>query len=170
MAFYVCEWLVNQNSFNLPQDNDGWAFPSAPDQHLSDTSNVEDLLIDPEDMILLPTQIQFGSEEWSFDESIADINWGEYYVRDEAFYVRDWTSGSALYSQFYVRQEPFYVQGWTSSSTLYDEFYVRQEAFYVRGWTSSGLLYAEFYVQSEPFYVHNFTPVDFFYPMQWVIC
>jgi hypothetical protein len=138
---------------------------------MSETSNVEELLINPEDMDNIPTQIQYGACLWTEDEGFTpDYNYDTFYVTQENFYIRGWTSGTTLYDEFYVRSEYFYVQGWTSGTALYDEFYIRQEYFYVQGWTSSNFLYGEFYMLPEPFYVQGFTPVDFFYPIQWTVC
>jgi hypothetical protein len=172
MSFYSGCYLILQESLEPKHDHDGWAFPTTVFQHMAETSNVEDLLIDPENMSNIPTQIQYGACLWTSDEGFTpDYNYDTFYVKtQEHFYVQGWTSGTALYSQFYVHPEFFYVQGWTSGTALYGEFYVREEKFYVQGWTSGTALYGEFYVLSEPFYVQGFTATDWFYPIDWVVC
>ena len=165
MAFYIGKYLIQQEEIAPKHDRDAWAFPDEPKQHLTDTSNVEELLIDPEDMDVLPSQIQIGFAAWTDDEGFTPDHaaFDQFYVRDEAFYIRSFTPGTELYGEFYVRQEAFYVRGFTPAAALYGEFYVRQEAFYVRGFTPASALYNEFYVRQEAFYVRSFTPVDWFY-------
>lgn len=173
MSFYVCDYLILSDSIDPQHDSDSWAFPVTVGQHQAETSNVEDLLINPEDMDNIPTQIQYGACLWTSDEGFTpDYNYDTFYVKtQESFYVQDWTSGSELYSQFYVNPEFFYVQGWTSASELYSEFYVKtQEFFYVQEWTSGTDLYGEFYIIPEFFYVQGFTATDWFYPIEWVVC
>ena len=167
MSFYVGKYLISSDVIDPKHDRDAWAFPSDPKQHMSDTSNVEDLRILPTDMDVLPTQIQFGADEYTDDEGFStDRTYREFYVKtQEPFYVRSVTAGSELYSQFYVKtQESFYVRSFTPSVSLYKEFYVRQEAFYVRGFTAGSELYTQFYVKTqENFYVRSFTPWSGFY-------
>ena len=172
MSFYVGDYLLLQDRIDPKHDSDSWSLPdiSALSGHMGDTSNVEELLIKPEDMTLIPTQIQYGFAEWSADEGWEPDHdaYKQFYVRThEAFYVQRFTAGTNLYKEFYVRQEAFYVQQWTSGTALYKEFYVRQEPFYVHGWTSATNLYSQFYVRQEQFYVRQFNPVSFwieFYP------
>ena len=165
MSFYVGKYLISADVIDPKHDPDSWAFPADSDQHMSDTSNVEDLYINVQDMDVLPSQIQFGADEYTADEGFStDRTYREFYVKtQEKFYVRGFTAGSELYGQFYVRQEAFYVRGFTPASALYNEFYVRQEAFYVRGFTAASALYKEFYVRQEAFYVRSFTPWSGFY-------
>ena len=165
MSFYVGKYLISADVIDPKHDPDSWAFPADSDQHMSDTSNVEDLYINVQDMDVLPSQIQFGADEYTVDEGFStDRTYREFYVKtQEKFYVRGFTAGSELYGQFYVRQEAFYVRGFTPASALYNEFYVRQEAFYVRGFTAASALYKEFYVRQEAFYVRSFTPWSGFY-------
>jgi hypothetical protein len=171
MSFYVCDYLVLQDVLEPKHDSDGWAFPVTVGQHQAETSNVEDLLIKPEDMDNVPEQIQYGLTLWIDDEGfVPDYTFNVFYIRDEAFYVQSWTPSTSLYSQFYIHPEFFYVQGWTPASELYSEFYVQEESFYVRNWISSTSLYGEFYVHPEFFYVQGFTPIDWFYPIDWVTC
>ena len=166
MSFYVGKYLISEDSLSPKHDPDSWAFPAENDQHMSDTSIVEDLYIKVEDMDVLPTQIQLGADEYTDDEGFStDRTYREFYVKtQEVFYVRSFTAGSELYSQFYVRQEAFYVRVFEKREQLYKEFYVRQEPFYVRGFTAGSELYNEFYVKTqEAFYVRSFTPWSGFY-------
>lgn len=165
MAFYIGKYLIQQEEIAPKHDRDAWAFPAVPKQHMAETSNVEDLYINPEDMDLVPEQIQFGYASWTDDEGFSPDSaaFDQFYVRDEKFYVRSFTPGTELYNEFYVREEAFYVRSFTPASELYNEFYVRQEAFYVRGFSPASELYKEFYVRQEAFYVRGFTPVDWFY-------
>jgi len=173
MSFYVCDYLILSDVIDPKHDHDSWAFPVTYGQHMSDTSNVEELLIDPEDMYNIPTQIQYGACLWTDDEGFnSDRTYDEFYVKtQESFYVQRWTSGTELYCQFYVNPGAFYLRGWTSGTELYSQFYVKtQESFYVRGWTSGDALYGEFYVLPESFYVRGFTATDWFYPIDWTVC
>ncbi len=165
MAFYLGKYLIQQEEIAPKHDRDAWAFPDAPKQHMAETSNVEDLYVNPEDMDLVPEQIQFGYASWTDDDEIASdpSDFSQFYVRSEAFYVRGFTPATDLYSQFYVRAEAFYVRGFTPATELYSEFYMRAEAFYVRGFTPATQLYSQFYVRDEAFYVRGFTPTDWFY-------
>jgi hypothetical protein len=164
MAFYVGCYLIQQEEIAPKHDRDSWAFPDAPTQHMGDTSNVEELLVDVEDMDVLPTQIQFGMDQWSAeDDPFSAPAFVQFYVRDEAFYVRGFVKGTELYSQFYVRSEFFYVRSFEAGTALYNEFYVRQEPFYLRMFVKGSGLYNEFYMREESFYIRSFSPVDFFY-------
>ncbi|MGW8181745.1 MAG: hypothetical protein ACWGQW_23690 [bacterium] len=166
MAFYLGSYLILQDEWDLLHDYDSWELPdtTAHSGHMSDTNNVEELLINPEDMDLLPEQIQFGSTQWSLDEGSDTDSWAEFYMADEAFYVRGF-SPTSLWSEFYMADEAFYVRGF-SATDYWSEFYVSDEAFYVRGFTPVNY-WAEFYVADEAFYVRGFTPVNYwaeFYP------
>jgi len=165
VAFYVGKYLISEDTLSPKHDRDSWAFPADSDQHMSDTSNVEDLYINVKDMDVLPTQIQFGADEYTADEGFIPDHkaFDQFYVRDEKFYVRGFTAGSELYSQFYVRDEAFYVRGFTAGSELYSQFYVRAENFYVRSFQRAPDLYTTFYVRDENFYVRSFTPRSGFY-------
>jgi len=164
-SFYIGKYLILQEELAPKHDADSWAFPDAPTQHMGETSNVEELLVDPEDMDVLPTQIQFGFAEWTSDDDPSSAPaFVQFYVKDEAFYVRSFTPGTEIYGEFYVKDEAFYLRSFTPASALYNEFYVRQEAFYLRSFTAGTDLYSEFYVKTqESFYIRNWTPVDFFY-------
>jgi hypothetical protein len=159
MSFYLGCYLIEGDSLEPKHDNVSWELPdtTAHSGHMSDTSNVEELLINPEDMDLLPTQIQFGSCTWTDDESFNPTDtWSEFYARDEAFYVRGF-SPTDYWAEFYPTDEAFYVRGF-SPTHKWAEFYVADEAFYVRGFSVNlPSLWADFYASDESFYVRNFT-------------
>jgi len=161
MSFYVCGWLINQDSLE-PRYTGAWFMPDVNTQHLAETSNVEDLNVLPTKMTSIPTQIQYGCTLWTSDEGFsADATFKEFYVKtQESFYVVSWTSAVDLYDQFYPNAGAFYVQPWTSSTDLYDSFYPNAGAFYVQPWTSSTELYDQFYPNAGVFYIRSFTPVD----------
>ena len=165
MSFYVGKYLISEDTLSPKHDRDSWAFPADSDQHMADTSNVEELYINVEDMDVLPSQIQFGADEYTADEGFVPDHraFDQFYVRDEKFYVRGFTAGSELYSQFYVRDESFYVRSFQAGSELYNTFYVRDENFYVRGFSAGSELYTTFYVRAENFYVRSFAPWSGFY-------
>ena len=166
MSFYIGKYLISEDTLSPKHDPERWAFPADSDQHMSDTSNVEDLYINVQDMDVLPSQIQFGADEYTADEGFSPDHaaFDQFYVRDEKFYVRGFVKGTELYSQFYVREEAFYLRSFTKGSDLYSQFYVRKEAFYLRSFTKGSNLYNEFYVKTnETFYVQSFTARDFFY-------
>lgn len=165
MSFYVGCYLITEDTLSPKHDRDSWAFPADEDQHIKDTSNVEDLYVFPSDMDVIPTQIQFGADEYTDDEGFIPLHdaFTQFYVRDEKFYVRGFTAGTELYSEFYIRAEQFYVRGFVAGTELYNEFYVRDEGFYVRGFTAGSELYTTFYVRDENFYVRSFTPWSGFY-------
>jgi len=165
MSFYVGKYLISADTLSPKHDPESWAFPADSDQHMSDTSNVEDLYINVTDMDVLPTQIQFGADEYTDDEGFVPDHkaFDQFYVRDEKFYIRSFTAGSELYSQFYVKDENFYVRSFTAGSELYSTFYVRAENFYVRSFQRAPDLYTTFYVRDENFYVRSFTPLSGFY-------
>jgi len=172
MSFYIGCYQILSDSIDPKHDHDSWAFPVTYGQHMSDTSNVEELLIDPNDMFNIPTQIQYGACLWTDDEGFSpDYTYDTFYVKQEFFYIQNFTAGSELYSQFYPDPGAFYVRDWTSATELYDQFYVLSESFYVRPWTTSEHLYSEFYVKTqESFYIRSFTATDWFYPIDWTVC
>ena len=71
-AFYVGTWFVPR--FDIPVQQD-WRLPLDGDlQHIKDTSNVEELHINPEDMDELPDVIQAGLHQWvTFSTSIHEF-------------------------------------------------------------------------------------------------
>ncbi len=125
MAFYVGSYLILQDSIDLKHDSDNWELPdtTAHQGHMGQTSNVEELLIKPEDMDLLPTQIQFGIDEWSADEGFSPDHeaFRQFYVRDEAFYVRGFVPRDYWTPTFYPTGN-FYVRNFTPTD-LWSEFY-----------------------------------------------
>ena len=166
MSFYVGSYLILQDSIDLKHDSDSWSLPDTTSisGHMGETSNVEELLIKPGLMTLVPTQIQFGIDEWSADEGFSPDHeaFRQFYVRDEAFYVRGFVPRDYWTPTFYPAGN-FYVRGFTPATELYSEFYMRAEAFYVRGFAPATQLYSQFYVRDEAFYVRSFTPTDWFY-------
>jgi len=151
MAFYVGCYLISEDSLSPKHDRENWAFPADDAQHIGDTSNVEELLVLPTAMDVLPTQIQFGSIQYTDDEGFVPDH--------EAF------------DQFYVASELFYIRSFTKGSNLYTEFYPKtQEMFYIRSFTKGSNLYTEFYPGVSNFYTRSFTGVDFFYSIPEDIC
>jgi len=160
MAFYIGCYLILSDTIDPKHDHDGWELPDiyGHQGHMADTSNVEELLIDPEDMDLIPTQIQFGCATYTADDGFTPLDlFAEFYTRDEKFYVRGFTPTS-YWAEFYT------------SADTFTEFYMANEAFYVRGFTPTSYWaefymaadsFTEFYIVSESFYVRNFTPTDY---------
>jgi len=155
MAFYLGQYLVLQDEWDPLHDYDSWELPdtTAHSGHMSDTNNVEELLINPEDMDLVPTQIQFGCTQWGIDDDIAADSWAEFYSADEAFYVRGF-SPTDYWAEFYTADEAFYVRGF-SPTDYWAEFYTADEAFYVRGFAATDY-WTEFYI-TDGFYIRNFS-------------
>jgi len=61
-GFYVGTWFVPR--FDIPVQQD-WRLPLDGDhQHIKDTSNVEELHINPEEMDEFPEVIQAGLRQW----------------------------------------------------------------------------------------------------------
>ena len=161
MSFYVGCYLILSDTIAPKHDRASWSLPdtTAHSGHMSDTSNVEELLIDPEDMDLIPTQIQFGCAEWTNDEGwTPDDPFTEFYVKDENFYVREF-SPTDTWVEFYTADEQFYVRDFTPRFRYWTEFYTADEAFYVRGFSPTDY-WTEFYTADEAFYVRNFTWTD----------
>ena len=167
MSFYVCDYLILSDSIDPQHDSDSWAFPTTVQQHLSDTSNAEDLLIDPEDMDAIPTQIQFGACSWTSSESMGMGEYDTFYVTEQLFYIRNFTpldywsefyAGTDSFTEFYTSIVGFYVRSF-SGVDLWSEFY-----------TSADVFTDSFYTQEPSWYVRSFSRVDFFYPIDWVVC
>jgi hypothetical protein len=158
MAFYVGCYLILESDLEPRHERTAWELPDTAfhSGHMSDTSNVEELLINPEDMDLLPTQIQFGCSQWGADEGFNPVDaWSEFYPSDEAFYVRGFAP-TDHWSEFYVAGEAFYVRGFAPTD-YWAEFYVSDENFYVRPFSVNlPSLWTEFYI-TDGFYVRNFT-------------
>jgi hypothetical protein len=89
------KWIIQQDSFNLPFDGANWDLPDL--QHAKETSNIEELLMDPEDFNAVPEQVQFGCDQWTDDDDPTIIQWGEFYVRDEAFYTSSFNQSGGFY-------------------------------------------------------------------------
>ena len=145
MAFYVGSYLILQDVQDPKHDSDSWELPDTTviSGHMGDTSNVEELLIKPEDMTLVPTQIQYGLATWSDDEGF--------------------NPDHDAYKQFYVRDEAFYVRGFTPVDYWTPQWYARG-AFYVRGFTPVNY-WSPMWYPSTAFYVRSFTPTDYWTPM-----
>jgi len=169
MAFYVGCYLIQQDTLEPPFDGSSWALPDT--QHVRETSNVEELLIDPEDIDVVPEEAQYGCAQWTDDEGFSPDHeaYDTFYVRDEDFYIRSFTAGSSLYDTFYVRGEDFYIRAFAPTD-LFVEFYVRLEDFYIRVFSPSLRLYDTFYMEQPSFYVRDFTGTDLFYTLPEDIC
>jgi hypothetical protein len=163
MSFYLGCYLILSDEIAPPHDSDSWELPdtTAHSGHMSDTSNVEELLINPEDMDLIPTQIQFGCAEWTDDEGwIPDDPFAEFYVKDENFYVRDFIPRFRYWTEFYPGFDSFsefYAP--VLIPTLWTEFYPGADLF-TEFYPPSSSGWVEFYVKDEAFYVRNFTWTD----------
>lgn len=95
MSFYLGPWLVEDD----PGPSTAWRFPSDPTQHINQTSNVEDLLVDPEDMDVIPEQIQFGLSQWTKDTAPSNVNkYTFFYAPVTEFYIV-----STPYVTFYIQ-------------------------------------------------------------------
>jgi hypothetical protein len=159
MAFYVGCYQILADSLE-PAHNDGpWALPDAPAQHMADTSNVEELFLNVTDMDVLPSQIQFGQDTWTDDEGFSPDHgaFDQFYIRDEAFYVRGFTATNG-YTQTFYPAGGFYVRGFSPTDTWTPSFYPRG-GFYVRGFAPTDFWTPMFYTGAG-FYVRNFTPTD----------
>lgn len=157
--FYFGSYQILADSLEPPTDSGPWALPDGfNEQHMSDTNNVEELFINVEDMDVVPTRIQFGSGEWTDDEGFTpDDSFAEFYVRDEAFYVRSFTS-TDYFVEFYVKDEAFYVRSFSPTDS-WAAFYIA-DGFYVRSFSPTDSWTPMFY-QTGNFYVRSFTATDF---------
>ncbi len=161
MSFYVGCYLILSDTIAPKHDRDGWELPDiyGHQGHMSDTSNVEELLIDPEDMDLIPTQIQFGQAEYTADEGFTPVDgFTEFYVKDEKFYVRGF-SPTDTWAEFYVADEPFYVRGFSPTDT-WAEFYVGTGCFYTGLVALFPSMWQTSFYPSGNFYVRSFSPTD----------
>ena len=158
MAFYVGCYTILADSLEPSHDHGPWALPDEPAQHMSDTNNVEELFLDVTDMNVLPTQIQFGSGEWTNDAGFdSDDTFTAFYIKDEAFYVRGFSARDYFTPAFYPATG-FYVRSFSPTDTWTPSFYPRG-AFYVRGFTGRDTWTPMFYTGAG-FYVRSFTPTD----------
>lgn len=171
--FYVGSWLYQQDVIDPKHDSDSWSLPdtTAHSGHMGDTSNVEELLIKPEDMDLIPTQIQYGIDEWEPDEGFEpDYEaYNQFYPRDEPFYLRGFVPMDYWTPEWYPSGSWFYPTArWPSQWTI-DPLFYPQFQFYVRDFTPRDYWTPMFY-QTGNFYVRNFTPTDLwseFYPANY---
>jgi hypothetical protein len=169
MSFYVGAYLILSDSIDPKHDRDSWELPDVYGHqgHMADTSNVEELLIKPEDMDLIPTQIQFGLAEYSADDG--DTSGGlytQFYVKtQEKFYVRVFVGTDYFTESFYPNAEPaWYTRSFTGTDYFTESFYPNSEpAWYVRGFTGTDYFTESFYPNDEPaWYLRGFTPTNFF--------
>lgn len=80
-AFYLGKYLVD---FDPYIDRDAYCLPGLPD--IKETSNVEDLLADPEAFDVLPLEAQGGCDEWSTDTSTGSGDFTGNSIPNFAFY------------------------------------------------------------------------------------
>ena len=159
MPFYVGKWLQDDD----PRFDPGnWALPKPNAQHIKETANVEDLRVFPEDMAVVPEQIQFGHAQWTDDDSVESV-WGFFYAPTINFYVRSFTPAVGIYKGFYSPLPDFYVRSFTPAVDIYRHFYAPLPNFYVRSFTPAVDIYRHFYAPEPDFYIRSFTPRDFFY-------
>ncbi len=171
MSFYLGSWLILQDSIDPKHDSDVWELPdtTAHSGHMADTSNVEELMINPEDMDLVPTQIQFGLDEWTADEGHTPDHeaYKEFYVRNEAFYTRSftpvdfWTPMWYPSGQFYTRpftQRDFFTPMWYASGAFYTRSFTPTD-LWSTSWYPSGEWTDSFYVPADEW--SEFYPMDF---------
>lgn len=168
MTFYIGQWLYQQDSIAPRHDSLSWALPDDTAQHMADTSNVEELLINPEDMDVLPQQIQFGLAEYSADEGwLPDHEaYNQFYVRDEAFYTRSFTPRDYWTPQWYPGGSEFYTGLVANLPGLWAPMWYPSGNFYVRDWTPTDSWTPSWYASGQ-FYVRDWTPTDLwseFYP------
>ncbi len=167
MAFYVGCYLILQDSIDLKHDSDSWELPDTSGHagHMADTANIEELLIKPEDMDRIPTQIQFGTTEWTDAGFSPDHEaYAQFYVRDESFYARGFTPVDYWTPQWYAGRPQFYTGQVVNLPGLWTPMFYPTGSFYAQGapriipsmWTTD----PQFYPVPE-FYVRSFTPVDF---------
>ena len=162
MTFYIGNYLVQQDFLELDFEGEAWSLPEDADlQHVKETSNVEDLWIAPEDLDIVPEEMQFGLIQWSDDDEPTST-WGLFYnpSLSTEFYLRDF-SPVDFFAEFYIPVEFFYVQNFTPTD-LFTEFYFGTGGFYVRDFAPTDL-FTEFYFGTGGFYVRDFAPFDFFY-------
>ncbi len=158
MAFYVGCYQILADSLEPKHDHGPWALPGDQDQHMSDTSNVEELFLDVTDMDVLPTQIQFGCDEWTDDEGFnSDDTFTPMFYQTGGFYVRGFTATDFFTPMFYQTGK-FYVRGFSPTDSWATTFYP-SGGFYTRGFTPRDNWTPMFYGESK-FYVRNFTPTD----------
>ena len=160
MAFYVGCYQILADSLEPKHDHGPWALPENQDQHMADTSNVEELFLDVTDMDVLPTQIQFGADTWTNDEGFTPDHgaFDQFYVRGEAFYVKGFVGTDYFTNSFYTPTPSWYVRGFAGVDFFTASFYPAG-GFYTRGFTGRDSWTPMFYGQSK-FYVRSFNPTD----------
>ncbi len=165
MAFYVGCYQILADSLEPAHDHGPWALPGDQDQHMADTSNVEELFLDVTDMDVLPTQIQFGAASWTDDEGALSDDFTPMFYQTGDWYVRGFT-GTDYFTPMFYQTGDFYVRGFTGVDFWTATFYPAG-AFYVRNFTPTDV-WTEFYV-TDGFYVRSFTPTDFWTEF-YVVC
>ncbi len=167
MAFYVGEYLIQQDSIDLKHDSLNWELPdtTAHSGHMGDTSNVEELLIRPEDMDLIPTQIQYGEAEYSADDGYTPDHdaYMEFYPKDEAFYVRPFVGTDWWTPQWYPGGSEFYTGIVVNLPGIWTPMWYPGGNFYTRNFVGRDYWTDSFYTPTPSWYVRNFTGRDFFY-------
>lgn len=161
--FYVGPWLIQQDVLDPKHDSLSWGLPdSGASGHIGATSNVEELLINPEDMKFFPTQIQYGIEQWTADEGFKPDHeaYDQFYVRDEAFYTRSFTpvdcwtpqwypsGGIEFYTPYWANLPGLYTPMWYPSGQWTDSFYVPADEW-TPLWYPSGQWTDSFYAPTD---------------------
>jgi hypothetical protein len=157
MSFYLGCYLIEGDSLEPLHDGNLWELPDTAfhSGHMSDTSNVEELMINPEDMDLVPTKIQFGSTQWGGDEGFNPTDkWTEFYSSDEAFYLRGFSPTDSWTPSWYASGN-FYVRGFSPTDYWTPSWYASGN-FYVRSFTGTDHWTPSWYAGGN-FYVRNFT-------------
>lgn len=158
MAFYVGCYQILADSLEPAHDHGPWALPDAPAQHMSDTSNVEELFLDVTDMNVLPTQIQFGADTWTDDEGFnSDDTFTPMFYQTGNWYVRGF-AGADYFTPMFYQTGFFYTRGFSPTDYWATTFYPAG-GFYTRGFTPTDTWTPMFYGESK-FYVRSFTPTD----------
>ncbi len=163
MSFYVGSYLILQDSIDPKHNSDSWSLPdtTAIGGHMGQTSNVEELLIKPEDMTLIPTQIQFGLAEWTADEGFEPDHaaYKQFYVRSEAFYTRSFVPVDFWTPQWYPGRSQFYTGLVVNLPGLWTPMWYPSGAFYVRGFVGVDFWQTSWYASGE--WTDSFyTPAD----------
>jgi hypothetical protein len=113
-------------------------------------------------MDLLPTQIQFGIDEWTADEGFSPDHeaFRQFYVRDEAFYVRGFVPTDYWTPQWYPGGMEFYTGFFANIPTLWttDPDFYPSENFYVRSFSGTDYFTDSFYTPEPAWYVRSFSP------------
>lgn len=70
-TFYLGKYLVQRD---LPEDPCDWLFPDN-DEHIHETSAVQELFIRPENIDVLPETVQYGQDQWGAVTFTASGSW-----------------------------------------------------------------------------------------------